>query len=1215
MSGTGTVTLNNAASPGNDAITINSGTLLATANGTLGNSSANPLPITVLGGTLALSGGNVIPANQPLAISGTGTSTGASGGALAVISGTATINGGTTLLGSGATVYTSPGSTLNFAGQIFGSAGATLTSTSTFGATTGTGTTILGNATNAYQGATTVTGGNLLQISADGDLGSNLGSVVTVNAGTLDFSPVASYATTHSVVIGNAASVIEVDGSTNTVTINSSVSGVPQASPTGTLTKTGTGVLALGGSNNYGATNVNTGVLQVLNPNALGTGKVTLNGGQLSLLNGSPAQGAIALTSNSFNQDTIWGGSELIGLPSAGTTTGLDGGTGFVLYQAGAVFSPAGTGLPANGLVTSSFNPLVNFQLQAASTAAGGLNNNTALLLNSSNSRTLSFVTPVSLQTLNLLAISTNGSTSYKMAINFTDSTSDTTNFVTSNNSPITIADWFASNSNFALQGLGRIDRTGGATYLTGAQALTSPRLFETDFNLTGVSTGGVADSTKTVSSVTFTITSTSATNTELGIFALSGQVSPTTTPTLTNQIVVASSSTIDVENAAVSVGPLSIANNQTLTLTSAGNKALTVGATTLPATAAINVAAGETLNLGAATDGGTVSTLNLTGPGVTNFSAAATSLITGDTINVTGGGTLNATNAAGFGTLENVTVASGSFLGTAASGLGASATVGALNGAGTVTLGANVLTVGSTNNLSSVFTGTIQDGVGTAVNDGVTKGGTGTLQLTPASTLSYKGTTTVAKGTLLVDAALPNSAVVVASGALLGGSGPFAKAITANGAVAPGDAGLTSVGTLTANGPTAFTSTGAFDEFLTGNTVGATNANSTLVIGATGSLTLGGANLTINASGTYVANPGDVYSIVTVAPGASYDGTTFSTFTNNGVTLPIVGNAVISTNAVTHIQTKYLLAYPAIGTAGGNITLTFSGTSGVATHLQVTPSALTTPAGSPVSVTVSALDANNLFAANYTGTVHWTSTDSAALGAGLLPATYTFTNGPTSATDNSIHTFTNVTFITASANPSQQTLTATDGLGNTGTSPAVAVTALAQTAHFNIIPSSFFASPGVAKTFTLTATDIFGNTTPGYTGTVQLSSTDTSATFQGTGIVNNGGLYFYTFTAGDNGVHTFTNGVTFNTPGGQTIGAHDTVSLGSTGASGVINVNPPAQKLALYRSPRPRLPVAPCRSTPRHRILAATSPPATMARPRSPSAVVAQLSIPASLS
>ncbi len=473
MSGTGTVTLNNAASPGNDAITINSGTLLATANGTLGNSSANPLPITVLGGTLALSGGNVIPANQPLAISGTGTSTGASGGALAVTSGTATINGGTTLLGSGATVYTSPGSTLNFAGQIFGSAGATLTSTSTFGATTGTGTTILGNATNAYQGATTVTGGNLLQISADGDLGSNLGSVVTVNAGTLDFSPVASYATTHSVVIGNAASVIEVDGSTNTVTINSSVSGVPQASPTGTLTKTGTGVLALGGSNNYGATNVNTGVLQVLNPNALGTGKVTLNGGQLSLLNGSPAQGAIALTSNSFNQDTIWGGSELIGLPSAGTTTGLDGGTGFVLYQAGAVFSPAGTGLPANGLVTSSFNPLVNFQLQAASTAAGGLNNNTALLLNSSNSRTLSFVTPVSLQTLNLLAISTNGSTSYKMAINFTDSTSDTTNFVTSNNSPITIADWFASNSNFALQGLGRIDRTGGATYLTGA---ASPR-------------------------------------------------------------------------------------------------------------------------------------------------------------------------------------------------------------------------------------------------------------------------------------------------------------------------------------------------------------------------------------------------------------------------------------------------------------------------------------------------------------------------------------------------------------------------------------------------------------------------------------------------------------------------------------------------------------------------------------------------------------------
>ena len=47
-----------------------------------------------------------------------------------------------------------------------------------------------------------------------------------------------------------------------------------------------------------------------------------------------------------------------------------------------------------------------------------------------------------------------------------------------------------------------------------------------------------------------------------------------------------------------------------------------------------------------------------------------------------------------------------------------------------------------------------------------------------------------------------------------------------------------------------------------------------------------------------------------------------------------------MSTNPITHIQTKFILTYPAIGSTGGSVKLTFAGSSGVATHLQVTPSA-----------------------------------------------------------------------------------------------------------------------------------------------------------------------------------------------------------------------------------------------------------------------------------
>ncbi|MFZ0616988.1 MAG: autotransporter-associated beta strand repeat-containing protein, partial [Chthoniobacterales bacterium] len=77
--------------------------------------------------------------------------------------------------------------------------------------------------------------------------------------------------------ITGAAQALTVGGSGNT-TINSAI-----ATTTGTLTKDGTGILTLMGSNTYnGTTTISAGTLRVGNNNALGTGTLVLNGGALS---------------------------------------------------------------------------------------------------------------------------------------------------------------------------------------------------------------------------------------------------------------------------------------------------------------------------------------------------------------------------------------------------------------------------------------------------------------------------------------------------------------------------------------------------------------------------------------------------------------------------------------------------------------------------------------------------------------------------------------------------------------------------------------------------------------------------------------------------------------------------------------------------------------------------------------------------------------------
>ncbi|HEX3313651.1 MAG TPA: hypothetical protein VHR72_02115 [Gemmataceae bacterium] len=102
-------------------------------------------------------------------------------------------------------------------------------------------------------------------------------------------------------------------------------------------------------------------------------------------------------------------------------------------------------------------------------------------------------------------------------------------------------------------------------------------------------------------------------------------------------------------------------------------------------------------------------------------------------------------------------------------------------------------------------------------------------------------------------------------------------------------------------------------------------------------------------------------------------------------------------------------------GNLTGSVTPTVNAV-GVATHFALIT--LGSIAGFPAPVEVVALDAHNHIVTNYTGTVHFTNSDSGA----TLPSDYTFTAG-----DDGMHLF-SVTFATAG----KQMLTATDTMTST---------------------------------------------------------------------------------------------------------------------------------------------------------------------------------------
>ena len=351
--GTLSIASENAISGSTSAINFNGGILQVTGTTINSLTSHTINGATFNGGIDVNSASNAFTLSQ--ALSGTGAFIKRGAGSL-MLSGSNSYSGGTTLssgtlqvgstnaLGTGILVINAGtldlrGNSTGF-GALSGSTGTlitnsvsgtnTLTSTVASGTSTyagviadgagvvgmnkaGAGTQIF-SGTNTYSGGTTLSAG-ALSIAAETAISGST-SAINFNGGILQVTGTAignlnSHAVNWSAFNGG----IDVNAATNAFTVSQALSG------TGTFTKAGAGTLLLSASNSHsGGTTLGGGMLQVGNPNALGTGVLAVNAGTLDLHGNNTAGGALSGSTGASITNSVSGTTALTSTVASGTS-------------------------------------------------------------------------------------------------------------------------------------------------------------------------------------------------------------------------------------------------------------------------------------------------------------------------------------------------------------------------------------------------------------------------------------------------------------------------------------------------------------------------------------------------------------------------------------------------------------------------------------------------------------------------------------------------------------------------------------------------------------------------------------------------------------------------------------------------------------------------------------------------------------------------------
>src|SRR5262245_17506352 len=824
---------------GGGTIKVIESALVTTVNATLA-SGVSTIDTNGLGatwsGVLSGNGGLAKIGAGKLTLSGLNTYSGGTrldGGTLAVGSNTA-LGTGTLTFASGTTLQAAANGltlantlTLNGTDTIDTQANAMALSGSIGGtgglAKVGTGTLKVSGA-NTYSGATTVTAGTLQAWAANTFSAASaftVGAFLDVNGFNQTIGSLGSLAGAGTVTnSGAGAATLTVGGNNPSTTFSGTLQN--GASALG-LAKTGTGTLTLSGVNTYrGGTTVNGGTLAVSSDNNLGdsSGSLAFGGGALQFRSGFISNRAVTLNSGGGTFDTNGNGPLLTGSisgPGGLTKVGIGDLT---LAGASTYLGPTNVllGTLAVG-ATNVFSPA-----SAITVVSGG-----ALNLNGFN------------QSIGSLAgDGLVGNAGPGPAALTTGGDNSSTTF---------------SGVIFDAPGTMRLTKAG-----TGTMILSGDNSY----------TGGT-----TISAGTLQLGDGGTSGSIVGNVANNGILAVNRSDVFTFRGLISGTGAFQQNGTGTTIFT---ANNTYRGATTVSAGTLQAGAAnTFAPSSAFTVASGAALNLASFNQ----SIGSLAGAGSVTLGSAT--LTTGnDNTSTTFSGTISGAGSlikigTGVLTLSGVNTYSGgttlagtlSLANNQALGSGALTTTGSVvDYANGVTI-ANPIIINSNTTQLQVLTGTAtQAGVISELNGPrpLEKIGAGNLVLTATNT--YSGPTTVSAGTLTVNGSIASSAVTVAAGAMLTGTGTVgATTILSGGAFAPGN----SPGTMTVQGNLAFQS-GAL--YLV--QVNSTTVSNTVV---SGSATLAGTVQAAFTAGSYATR---MYTILSAAGGLG--GTTFNALTTSNL-------------------------------------------------------------------------------------------------------------------------------------------------------------------------------------------------------------------------------------------------------------------------------------------------------------------------------------------